>query len=330
MRFAIILAVCVVAATAVGYDEVILTSSLVDSVNRLNTTWQASTEQGSFFKGATRGQVMALMGVKKNVNKGPVLLRMEYPKDLPILGSFDSATEWPQCSSVTLIRDQSACGSCWAFGAAEAISDRYCTYSGLNAPSNVTLSANDLVACCWECGNGCNGGQPSAAWAYWVSTGLVEDACDPYPFPKCEHHSTGKYPACPDNEYPSPSCVKTCKNGKTWKPKKGGRSWTLSGESAMMQEIKANGPIEVAFTVYSDFLTYKSGVYQQVSGTALGGHAVRMVGWGTLNGVPYWKIANSWNEDWGANGYFLIKRGSDECGIEDEGTAGEPLYAEEE
>ena len=71
MLFAILLARCVVAATAVGLDEVILTSSLVDSINRLNTTWQASTEQGSFFKGATLRQVTALMGVRKS-DKAPV------------------------------------------------------------------------------------------------------------------------------------------------------------------------------------------------------------------------------------------------------------------
>ena len=78
---------------------------------------------------------------------------------------------------------------------------------------------------------------------------------------------------------------KTFGSGKTWKPKKGGHSWTFSGESAMMQEIKANGPIEVTFTVYTDFLSYKSGEYQQVSGTALGGHAVRMVGYPQRHGL---------------------------------------------
>ena len=53
---------------------------------------------------------------------------------------------------------------------------------------------------------------------------------------------------------------------------------------------------------------------------ALGGHAVKMVGWGVGTegkeaGVPYWKVANSWNPYWGEKGYFRIKRGNDECGI---------------
>jgi len=59
------------------------------------------------------------------------------------------------------------------------------------------------------------------------------------------------------------------------------------------------GPVEGAFTVYEDFLTYKSGVYSHKSGSALGGHAIKILGYGTENGTPYWLCANSWNEDWG-------------------------------
>merc|ERR1712216_359240 len=33
--------------------------------------------------------------------------------------------------------------------------------------------------------------------------------------------------------------------------------------------------------------------------------------------VKYWKVANSWNPYWGEKGYFRIKRGNSECGIED-------------
>jgi hypothetical protein len=34
----------------------------------------------------------------------------------------------------------------------------------------------------------------------------------------------------------------------------------------------------------------------------LGGHAIRILGWGTENGTPYWLVANSWNPDWGNKG----------------------------
>lgn len=132
-------------------------------------------------------------------------------------------------------------------------------------------------------------------------------------------------------------------------------------------ELYKNGPVEGAFTVYEDFLLYKSGknthtltemythfilrkcertqtvvvthtvthrlqnfsvvfmeyssvnsptqlidppllfslspgVYQHVSGSAVGGHAIKILGWGEEDGVPYWLCANSWNTDWGENG----------------------------
>ena len=69
---------------------------------------------------------------------------------------------------------------------------------------------------------------------------------------------------------------------------------------------------------------YKSGVYQHLEGIEIGGHAVRLLGWGEENGFPYWLAANSWNYDWGDAGTFKILRGSDHLGIEGWITAGMP------
>jgi len=89
-----------------------------------------------------------------------------------------------------------------------------------------------------------------------------------------------------------------------------------------MTEIFTNGPVEGAFTVYEDFLSYKSGVYQHTSGSQLGGHAIKIIGWGVENGTKYWLVVNSWNEGWGDNGTFKILRGSNHLGIENTANAG--------
>ena len=73
-----------------------------------------------------------------------------------------------------------------------------------------------------------------------------------------------------------------------------------------MHEIYKNGPVEGAFIVYEDFPTYKSGVYSHHTGEALGGHAIRVLGWGEENGEKYWLCGNSWNTDWGDNGFFKV------------------------
>ena len=67
----------------------------------------------------------------------------------------------------------------------------------------------------------------------------------------------------------------------------------------------------MVFIVHSDFLTYKSGVYEHTHGQKIGEHAVKMIGWGVENKIPYWLVANSWNEDWGDKGFFKIRRGTD-------------------
>jgi len=95
-------------------------------------------------------------------------------------------------------------------------------------------------------------------------------------------------------------------------------------------EIMTNGPVEAGFYVYSDFSTYSGGIYQKSDSSDnyyLGQHAIKVLGWGIENNVPYWLCANSWSSDWGEKGFFRILRGSDECGIEAcvaAGMAGKP------
>jgi cathepsin B len=89
--------------------------------------------------------------------------------------TFDARTEWPGC--VHDIRDQAQCGSCWAFGASEALSDRFCIAS--KGSVNVVLSPEDLVECN-STNMGCDGGYLGMAWRYLQNTGIVSDACDPY------------------------------------------------------------------------------------------------------------------------------------------------------
>jgi len=303
-----------------------ITQNLVDQINSIpGITWTASLEQGSTLDKATVGDAKALLGVRPGGPKLRVKSALEFDVDVADLpSSFDSRTNWPQCITIGQVRDQSACGTCWAFGAAEAISDRYCTY-GVN--NNLSVASGDIGFCCdFSCGDGCDGGFPAAAWDYWVENGVVDEDCYPYPFPSCDHHVPNSKNPCPSAEYPTPDCPNKCKNKKAWAASKhfGSDSFSVSGESAIMQEIFSNGPVETAFSVYQDFLTYKSGVYRRTSNQYLGGHAVKILGWGVENGVKYWLVANSWNPSWGDKGYFKIIKGNNECGIESSCNGGVP------
>ena len=52
-----------------------------------------------------------------------------------------------------------------------------------------------------------------------------------------------------------------------------------------------------------------------MTGDDLGGHAIKIIGWGNDNGIDYWLCVNSWGDSWGDKGTFKIKQGN--CGIDD-------------
>ncbi|XP_051868693.1 cathepsin B [Pristis pectinata] len=305
-----------------------LSPHFVNLINKLNTTWRA----GQNFQNVPFSLVKSLCGTVLN---GPRLpLRSQNVAVMKLPRSFDSREQWPHCPTIKEIRDQGSCGSCWAFGAVEAMSDRICIHS--KGQVSVEISAEDLLTCCEsECGNGCNGGYPSEAWRYWTQEGLVtgglynsHTGCRPYSIPPCEHHVNGSRPPC-TGEISTPQCTRVCESGYTpdyLKDKHYGlSSYSVSSDPEdIMKEIYKNGPVEGALLVYTDFLQYKSGVYQHKVGEAVGGHAIKILGWGEEDGTPYWLIANSWNTDWGDHGFVKILRGSNECGIEEEVVAGIP------
>lgn len=308
-----------------------LSDEMILYVNKYaNSTWKA----GRNMAGMPVHTLKRMMGVLEDPrgNELPTIHHDLSAMSLP--DNFDSREAWPNCPTIKEVRDQGDCGSCWAFGAVEAMSDRICIASG--GKINAHISAEDLLSCCWMCGMGCNGGFPRSAWTYFRTSGLVtggqyhsHQGCRPYTIEACEHHSNGTLPPCASSIEPTPKCTKTCESGykTSYADDKhyGSTAYNVeSDEKQIMAEIQKNGPVEGAFTVYADFPSYKSGVYQHVSGAALGGHAIRVLGWGVENDTPYWLVANSWNPDWGSSGFFKILRGKNECGIESGIVAGLP------
>ncbi|KAL9874049.1 cathepsin B [Glossina fuscipes] len=317
----------------------ILSDKFMEIVRQKAKTW---TVGRNFHKLTPMSHYRQLMGVHPDAHyyalpDKRIVLREE---ELVGLGNnmipedFDSRKQWPHCPTIWEIRDQGSCGSCWAFGAVEAMSDRVCIHS--NGTLNFHFSADDLVSCCHTCGFGCNGGFPGAAWGYWVRKGIVSggpygssQGCRPYEIAPCEHHVNGTRPPCEKEYGKTPRCQHKCQASYKvdYKTDKhyGSRAYSISKNvHDIQEEIMSNGPVEGAFTVYEDLILYKDGVYEHVHGKELGGHAIRIIGWGVEKDIPYWLIANSWNTDWGNNGFFKILRGKDHCGIESSISAGLP------
>lgn len=221
---------------------------------------------GKNFHGLTINQIKRLCGVRKNKRPSVGLRRATIPIVASIPKEFDSRKVWPDCPSISFIRDQGSCGSCWAFSSAEAMSDRTCIES--NGTLKVELSAEDVLSCCSNCGFGCNGGYPESAYEYWVTRGLVTgglyggEGCQPYKIEPCEHHVPGPRPNC--TEEPTPACEVTCQSNynKTYLQDKhfGMRHYSIERNIAQIQsDLIRNGPVTGVFDVYSDFVVYKSG-----------------------------------------------------------------------
>jgi len=217
---------------------------------------------------------------------------------LPV--NFDATTRWSSCNTVTSIRDQDACGSCWAFATAEVLADRRCVKHG----SSVHLSPQYIMDCYGT--NGCGGGYTDVGMLRLVQNGTASEACVPY-------------------QIEARKCRTTCESGTTMTLYKAASAYTLyaDGKPAdtavlMQQDLYDHGPLGVSFYVYSDFYNYESGIYEHSrTATIQGMHAVKLVGWGVEDGVAYWKVANSWGRTWGESGFFRIARGTNECGIEE-------------
>jgi len=285
-------------------------AEIIAAVNKFRSGWTAG------FNEPRPGK--HLMGTFLGPGPNPLPIKKIVPSE-SIPPTFDSRQQWPGCIGEVL--NQGECGSCWAFGTGETLSDRFCIHS--NSTIHLTLGELDLVSCD-PTNSGCQGGWPSAAWAYAEATGIVINDCIPY---------NETIPTCPPAQQPcltfvpTPPCPRKCSNGDNWQSDKhyASSSYAIGSEVSQIQtEMLKNGPVQATFTVYEDFLSYKSGVYKHLTGGEVGGHSVKIIGWGTLTSQPYWLVQNSWTSTWGDDGYFMILRGVDECGIESGIVAGLP------
>merc|ERR1711881_606219 len=325
-----------VAGLALAHPEMKTMKHLIEEMSTVEKSWQ-SGYNAKFPADSKPSDHSYLMGALEVPAHLDLELADHYVADMDIPDSFDPRDQWgDMCPSLLEVRDQGSCGSCWAFGGSEAFTDRACIQSA--GKMQIDLSAEDVLSCCKTCGMGCNGGYTAQTWKYFMNYGIVSGGlydgvgCRPYSIQPCEHHTDATNRVqCDDLPFEStPACNQVCQdsysaNSYADDKVKTASAYKISRSVQDIQvELMTNGPIEVGFTVYEDFLAYRSGVYYHVSGRSHGGHAVKMVGWGhdDESNMDYWLIANSCNNDWAEDGFFRIRRGTNECGIEAGGYAG--------
>ncbi|KAG7503199.1 hypothetical protein JOB18_033529 [Solea senegalensis] len=214
---------------------------------------------------------------------------------------------------VSPVRNQASCGSCYSFATMGMLEARIRILT--NNSETPILSPQQVVSCS-EYSQGCDGGFPYLIGKYVQDFGLVDESCFPY---------VGRDTPC--------GISQACSRVYAAEYNYVGGFYGGCSEMAMMLELVKNGPMGVAFEVYPDFMHYKKGIYHH-TGLAdiynpfeLTNHAVLLVGYGRchVTGQKYWIVKNSWGTSWGEDGYFRIRRGSDECAIESIAVAASPI-----
>ena len=269
-------------------------------INKLGTTWNSK-----FYKKDISTSIISL--IKKENMILPEKTIFKSSNDI-LPDNYDLREAFPHCGSIREIRGEGS--DSWSFPSTGTMSDRICIISKGSLQTRV--SSAYLALCCEYCISS------SYAFKFWVdngipSGGIYEDinTCIPYFSP-------------PDKSICPTSCQegypKTLEQDKSY----GESSYSVKGEENIMKEIYENGSVEGHFSVYEDFITYKNGIYQHITGSYLGSLDTRIIGWGVDNGNKYWLAANSWGESWGEKGFFRIRRGVNECGIESSAVTGFP------
>jgi C1A family cysteine protease len=201
--------------------------------------------------------------------------------------------DWTTQGAVTPVKDQSRCGSCWAFSTTGAIEGALATSSEAKL---ISLSEEQLVQCDHNGDQGCNGGLMDNAFEFVEGT-----------------------PLCTETDYPYTSgggqtgtCVKGCSGAVTVT----GFSDVPAKDEDALKSAVSKQPVSIAIEAdKSAFQLYKSGILDSAAcGTNLD-HGVLIVGYGTDDATDYWKIKNSWGATWGEDGYIRMIRDKNMCGL---------------
>jgi len=132
----------------------------------------------------------------------------------------------------------------------------------------------------------------------------------------------GEHPVCTESSYPYKAkggkCGESqCTVGAPKGAVVGYFDVPADDEKALMEAV-AKQPVAVAIEAdQMSFQLYHKGILTKACGHKLD-HGVLLVGYGTENGVDYWKVKNSWGASWGEHGYVRLERGlpkDGQCGI---------------
>jgi len=225
------------------------------------------------------------------VGKRRAVLEKAVHATVPV-DQLPDSIDWREKNIITPVKNQGACGSCWAFATVEGVESCVAKDTG----RLLTLSAQDVTSCTknpQHCGGtgGCGGATYELGYEQVAKDGVASEAAYPY---------TAQTGTC------KTTVAKTARI-------KGYVKLIENNYTDLINAIATVGPIAVSVDA-GPWGSYRSGVFTGCPGTGRNviiNHAVQLVGYGVENNTPYWLVRNSWGASWGDRGYIKILRHTD-------------------
>jgi len=237
--------------------------------------------------------------------------------DRHVLDVSKAPSDWSwvgRLKSMSNVRDQGECGSCWAF----AVSTVLRAFSELYQQDR-TFSVQQLLSCTpnpHHCGGdgGCMGATAELAMQYASKMSLFNEESLEY---------QGKDGGCPvDSQVKKPSFVSVLRDkmhnlgGGKASPQAtsyGMTSWRKLPEnkySSLLMAVFEEGPVAISLSAGEFWNHYDTGVLDACEKGAIVNHAAVLVGYGEVKDkkVKYWQIQNSWGPTWGERGHVRLFR----------------------
>jgi len=269
---------------------------------RPDAIWVAEVNK---FADYTPVEHKAMLGYRR-VDTG-VSAQEEAPSSsfLQVRSKFEAdSIDWRRSAAKSsgFLREQGACGSCWAVAAVGAIE----MHSEISGSPVTQLSYEQLVDCVpnpQHCGGdgGCQGATAELGFEY-VSQNKLHLA----------NHYEGY------QEGVTSGCRPVRDSDVQFAQVGGFVKLAVNRVAPVLQVITTSGPV-VASVDASGWSMYGNGIYNSCERNATVNHAVLLIGYGEgtardgTAGQKYWLIRNSWGPSWGESGHIrLLKHDADE------------------
>jgi len=236
-------------------------------------------------------------------------------------------SNWTRLGSLSQIRDQGGCGSCWAVATGTVLDAHSEIYSP--AGNGRSFSVQELVSCVpnpRSCGGtgGCEGATVELALDYAINHGLA--TADDVPYKGNAGICKASIDAAAVALTSGINSIDVAAPGVHYAAAKpavglGMKTWERlpeNGYEPLLRAVYEHGPVAVSVSA-SGWNFYGRGIFDGCSKDAVIDHAVTLVGFGEELSTQYWLVQNSWSPDWGEGGRIrLLRHDGDEqyCGTD--------------